>query len=253
MEAGRRLWTQSVVLGQLAGAPGWVQPLHAVGRECGGGAVDFEEGILDMGLLVVLFDELRRGDSSERPPLAWGVAPSGGCLEARDSPCWRLVATGELGWAVPGRSGHRLPGASGPAVVRWPGLTTQKRRLLQCRLDGQPRRDCGQRQGGCHLPQGTTYQSICTKESDGDKCFFATQGLSLPGLASPYLGAMRLPWPAPSPPGDASLFPPTWPGVLAEGDTWTVCLSSPLFSLSLSPLPAAGSWTLGPPLLPTAR
>lgn len=47
---------------------------------------EFEKGVLDIQLLVVLFDELRRDNRrSERPPLAWGVAPSGGCLEARDN------------------------------------------------------------------------------------------------------------------------------------------------------------------------
>ena len=89
---------------------------------------EFEKGVLDIQLLVVLFDELRRDDCPERPPLAWGVAPSGGCLEARDSPCWGLVATGELGWAVPGTSGHRLPGVSGPegGEVVWPSNTEEE-------------------------------------------------------------------------------------------------------------------------------
>lgn len=59
-----------------------------------------EEGVLDLGLLVVLFDELGRGDSSEGPPLAWGVAPLGVCLEARGSLYWGPVATGELGNAL---------------------------------------------------------------------------------------------------------------------------------------------------------
>lgn len=62
-----------------------------------------EEGVLDLGLLVVLFDELGRGDSSEGPPLAWGVAPLCVCLEARGSLYWGPVATGELGWEMPWR------------------------------------------------------------------------------------------------------------------------------------------------------
>ena len=127
----------------------------------------------------------------------------------------------------------QAPRVLGPegGEVAWPSNTEEEAVAEWTRW---PRRDYGQRQGGCHLPQGTTYKSICTKESDGDECFFTTQGLSLPGLASPYLGAMRLPQPAPSPPGDASLFPTTWPGVLVEGDMRTACLSSPLSSLSFS-------------------
>lgn len=58
----------------------------------------FEEGILDWGLLGVVFYERRRDDVSEGQPLAGGVVPSGVCLEARDSPGRGLMATGELGW-----------------------------------------------------------------------------------------------------------------------------------------------------------
>ena len=133
-----------------------------------------------------------------------------------------------VAWPPRLSAGRRAPRVLGPegGEVAWPSNTEEEAVAEWTRW---PRRDYGQRQGGCHLPQGTTYKSICTKESDGDECFFTTQGLSLPGLASPYLGAMRLPQPAPSPPGDASLFPTTWrlwsslrhrmlPGILVSKD-----------------------------------
>lgn len=65
-------------------------------------------------------------------------------------------------------------------MVRWSGLATQKRRVIQNGLDGQPRRDCSLGQSGSLLPQGMTYQSISSEESDGTKCFFTKQGLSFP-------------------------------------------------------------------------
>lgn len=67
---------------------------------CSGG---LEEGVLDLGLLVGLFDEICRRNSSEGLPLAWGVTPLGVCLEVRDSLCWGPVATREPGWEVPRR------------------------------------------------------------------------------------------------------------------------------------------------------
>lgn len=103
------------------------------GRSAAGVLWDFEEGILDMGLLVVLFDELRRGDSfwKDRP---WRGSGHLGCAgRLVDSLCAMPMATGELGWAVPGVPGPQAPRGLGPVVVRWPGLTTQKRRLLECR------------------------------------------------------------------------------------------------------------------------
>ena len=212
---------------------------------------DFEEGILDIELLVVLSDELRRGDSPERPSLAWGVAPSGGCLEARDSPCWGLVATGELGWAVPGRSGHRLPGSWALRVVRWPGLATQKRRLLQSGLDGPGETMArGREAATCHrerLIRASALRSLMV------------MSVSSPPRASPYLVWPLLTWvqcACPSQPphllGMRPSSPLLGPGCLLKGTCGQPACLHPS-PLSLSPLPAAGSWTLRPPLLPTAR
>lgn len=60
----------------------------------------FEEGVLDAGLLVVLFGERFRDDIAEGQPLAGSVVPLGVCLEARYSPGWGLMAAGELGWKI---------------------------------------------------------------------------------------------------------------------------------------------------------
>lgn len=61
----------------------------------------FEEGVLDLGLLVVLFSERCRNDSSEGQPLAQETASLGVCWRPGAALCWDLVATGELGWEVP--------------------------------------------------------------------------------------------------------------------------------------------------------
>lgn len=51
----------------------------------------FEEGVLDLGLLVVLFYERCRDDISEGQSLAVGMASLGVCLEARLSPVFGSV------------------------------------------------------------------------------------------------------------------------------------------------------------------
>lgn len=50
----------------------------------------FEEVVLHLGLLVVLFYERCRDDISEGQSLAVGMASLGVCLEAKGEPCVRV-------------------------------------------------------------------------------------------------------------------------------------------------------------------
>ena len=62
--------------------------------------------------------------------------------------------------------------------------------------------------------------------------------VSSPPRALPYLGAMCLPQPAPSPIGAASLSPPPWPGCLLKGTRGQpACLHPSSLSLFLLCLP----------------